>query len=346
VAGLVEAFRRGGTGCAVASFDDYRPGRRTTNEPRGPLEGPLLRIDDEADLERLPEFAEAFAPDLIQLHVDLLWDVAARLRERLCVPLVATLHVCHRRMLQVVDAERESVSLGAQERALAEADLLVAPTRAAADAILADYPSVQNRLRVAGFTVDPAAPAPLAAPRLVTVGRFGAVKGTDRLIALLPHLLQHSALCIDVVGGLPRNPRRDRRWRERILEAAGEHSSRVGLHGWLDPDERDAVLAGARAFLSVSRIESFGLAALEALAHAVPVCGYSEPALCESAPGQLWLTDVAPAAIAARVVELIDDHPRCRTLGDEGRSAIPAWSDVLDAWRTAYSAIGPGTTTP
>ena len=77
-------------------------------------------------------FARAFRPDLIQLHVDLFWPSARELREQLGVPLVATLHVCHRQMLRLLDADKASASLAAQERALEHADRLVVPTRAAA----------------------------------------------------------------------------------------------------------------------------------------------------------------------------------------------------------------------
>ncbi len=337
-AGLVGALERAGMPCAVASFDDYRPARGSGGAPApSPVESALsdgiLRIDGEADLAALPGFARAFAPDRILLHVDLLWDAAEQLRRQLGVPLLATMHVCHRQMLRVVEAERVSASLEAQEKVLAGADRLIAPTRATADTLLADYPEVRPRLHVAGFTVDR---EPVARPdgmRLLHVGRFGAVKGTDRLIELLPHLLAEPSLIVEVVGGLPRNAQRERRWNERLTLAAGDAADRLHLHGWLDPRDRDRVMGRAQALLSVSRIETFGLAALEALARGIPVCGYREPALAETAPGQLWL-DAGPAGeVAGAVLELLKNRGRCLELGRNGRGAIPAWDGLLPAWR-------------
>lgn len=342
VGGLVPALARGGIECAVASFDGYGSSRASGGSSRtepciaDPAEKRLLRIHDPEGLSRLPRFAEDFGPDVIQLHVDLLWDTAAELRERLGAPVVTTLHVCHRQMLRVLGAERRSASLEAQERALAASDRLVAPTRAAADAIVRDYPRTSGRLRVAGFTVDTAPAQRLEEPRLVTLGRFGAAKGTDRLVALLPHLLADPRLTVDVIGGLPRNPQRDRRWRRRIAEAAGEHGERVRMHGWLGPEDRDAVLCEARSLLSVSRVETFGLAALEAMALGIPVCGYREPALVETAPGQAWLADGDPAAVAGEVVDLLGDRARCLALGRSGRRAIRPWSAVVEAWRAVF----------
>ncbi|ANM30938.1 hypothetical protein ABI59_17180 [Acidobacteria bacterium Mor1] len=342
-AGLVAALERGGISCAVASFDDYRPARASGREPEpSPVEQAvsdgILRIDTEADLAALPGFAEAFEPDQILLHVDLLQEAAEHLRRQLGVPLSATMHVCHRQMLRVVKAERTSASLEAQERVIAEADGLIAPTRAAADALLADYPGIGPRLHVAGFTVER---EPVAEPdgmRLVHVGRFGAVKGTDRLIDLLPHLFDEPRLTIDIVGGLPRNLQRERRWKERLTQAAGDAADRLHLHGWLDPAERDRVMSRAQALLSVSRIETFGLAALEALARGIPVCGYREPALVETAPGQRWLEDGPAPDVAAGVLEFLRDRDRCLELGRSGRQAIPGWEEVLPGWRAVFAA--------
>lgn len=338
VGGLVAALERSGIACATASFDDYRPGKHDTAlDPAAPApDGSLLRIDDGDDLRALVPFARSFRPELIVLHVDLLWEVASELRRRLEVPIATVVHVCHRRMLQVVGADRASASLSAQERALATSDRIVAPSRAVADALVEDDPGVEARMHVAGFTVDLKPAASLEARRLIVVGRFGAVKGTDRLIELLPHLLADPELTIDVVGGLPRSPRRERRWRERLIAAAG--SDRLRLHGWLDPPERDARLVEARAFLSVSRIESFGLAALEALAHGVGVCGYREPALVESAPGQLWLDEDDPARVAEAVLARVADRPGCLDAGAQGRAAIRPWTAIARDWRRALGA--------
>jgi glycosyltransferase involved in cell wall biosynthesis len=347
VGALVRELKRASVPCAVVSFDDYldRTGVRSRGAAHTDVvperQANVWRVDDEDDLRAIPAFAAEFAPDLIQLHVDLLWDVAAELRERLAVPLVATLHVCQRRLLRILGAGRASASLAAQERALELADLVVAPTRAAADAVLEDYPRVAARLHVARFTVHPGTPASLTEPRLVTVGRFGAAKGTDRLVALLPHLLEEPELRIDVVGGLPRNPRRDRRWRQRIAESAGAHGDRVHVHGWLDPLRRDRVLANARAWLSTSRIETSGLAALEALAMGVPVCGYHEPALVESAPEQVWFADAEPRRAAREALDLLAERPRCLDLGRSGRAGIRPWAAVVGDWQTAFAALRP-----
>lgn len=332
VAGLVRALAADGIRSAVASYDAH---------PSPPGPGDVLRFTDARDMDTLVEFARAFAPERIQLHVDLLWDVAAELRERLAVPIVATIHVCHRHMLRVLGAERKSASLVAQERALDLADLLVSPTRAAADTILADYPQVGGRLRVARFTVDPAPPASLDARRVVSVGRFGAVKGTDRLIAALPHLLSDPELEIDVVGGLPRSPQRERRWASRFLDAAGEARERVRLHGWLSSRGCAEIVGGGRVLLSASRAETFGLAVLEALARGVPVCGFAEPALVETAPGQAWLPpDADPRDFAAAAVALASDVDRCRDLGRAGRAGVRPWSSVVGEWREAFAASG------
>ena len=332
VGGLVRALDREGIHSAVVSFDDYHPGGvrgRIGVEAPAPIDwqGSVLRIDHDDDLAALDSFVRSFGPDLIQLHIDLGWELATSLRETFGRPIVATLHVNHRQLLDVLGAERESLSLAAQQRVVEGADLLVAPTQAAAQGI------PNERLHVAGFTVDLQPTASLDAKRIVVVSRFAAAKGTDRLVELLPQLLEDPELQIDIVGGLPRSARRERRWQDKLST-----SDRVTLHGWLPPAERDAIVSNARLFLSTSRIESFGLAVLEAVAQGVPVCGYREPALEETAPSQLWLDD----NVAPTILELVNDRDSCLQLGAKGRDAIPSWSSVVAAWRAAYDRVSNG----
>jgi glycosyltransferase involved in cell wall biosynthesis len=66
-----------------------------------------------------------------------------------------------------------------------------------------------------------------------------------------------------LAGGVPENPRAERRWARRL--AGAEHV------GWLARDALADLFARAALVLSPSRLETCGLTLLEALAAGVPV---------------------------------------------------------------------------
>jgi len=99
-------------------------------------------------------------------------------------------------------------------------------------------------------------------PRVVVVARFSREKGIDVLLdAWADPRLAAQAVVLHIVGDGPE--RADLESRARAL------GSRVVFRGWRT--DSLAEIAGARAYVAPSRVETFGIAVLEAMALGVPV---------------------------------------------------------------------------
>src|SRR5690606_23055452 len=124
---------------AVISFDGWRP-RAHASAPgapgtpgaieRAPVparehvghgEIEVLRVSTPAHLDAARAFARGRAPDLLHVHHDMLWPLAAELRAALGVPAVLTVHVLQAEQNRLRGIAERTMSLRAQEQALAEA---------------------------------------------------------------------------------------------------------------------------------------------------------------------------------------------------------------------------------
>lgn len=109
---------------------------------------------------------------------------------------------------------------------------------------------------------------------------------------------------------------------------------RVRFVGWVRGEEKARLLAEARAVAMPSRMETFGIVAVEALAAATPVVAFAIPSLREVVPEGAGFA-VAPfdvEAYAQRLLELCTDADLALAMGSEGRKFAAGYDwDALAA---------------
>jgi glycosyltransferase involved in cell wall biosynthesis len=114
----------------------------------------------------------------------------------------------------------------------------------------------------------------------------------------------------------------------------------VDLTGRLSPEHVLATLAGSDAFVAPARLESFGIAALEARTVGLPVLAYEGTGIAsfvrDEVEGLLAADDEAMIAAIARIAS--DDDLRTRiTAYNRGTDPDQAWPHVLATCEAAYA---------
>ena len=203
-------------------------------------------------------------------------------------------------------------------RALGRAERLITMSHAARRDLGARWPRLAERTRVvhasAPLLLGPTLP-PHGDPgrrdgqpyRLVTIGRFDWVKGYDLLLPALARLAERGVdFTLDVVGHGVLEPR---------LRAEAE---RLGIAARIRWRGRDAdlapLLAASHAFVTTTRAEMFGIAALEAMACGLPVL----------APGVGGLADIVADGTTGRLLAFDPEGTLPERLGEE---LARWWSD-------------------
>jgi glycosyltransferase involved in cell wall biosynthesis len=360
VGGLVRASARAGISPAVISFDDWRPRSRagsapTTSRVTSDADVPVLRVRSSADVDAARAFAASVRPTVLHVHHGMLWEFTATLRATLAVPVVKTIHVVHSELARHRGSSERTLSGAGQDAALAAADRIVVPSHAAAKALLADAPSLRDRVRIVGHGIDDSPEARAAAADgaarargpVSYAGRFADIKGTADFFAAVPHVLERMPDASFVIaGGIPGNTKAEGRWRrqwaERATPAAG---ARVRLAGWLSAPELGRLYAAASVVAVPSHVETFGLVALEGMLHGVPIVAADIPALRElivDGESGLVYRRGDPLALADAIVDLLGDAERARRLGREAAVTVRRerlWEHVLPALRRVYEEV-------
>ena len=342
VAGQVAACRGRGIGALVLSFErgrgDVSP---LVDEEIGGV--PVVRVRTADHLDAALAAAATRGFDVVHVHEPLWWPVLAAHAPG--APLVISVHVDHEHMaaLRGGDGGR---SLEAQRGLLAAADVVVAPSRAAADRLRAGMPARAARLEVVphGIVVPEAPPAGPREPLVACVGRFDERKGTADFVGAAQMLLgDRPGVRAVIAGGLPANPGAERRWRRRWLAAwPPEVAARIELPGWLDSGALAALYRRAAVVAVPSHYETFGLVALEAMAHGAPLVATRAGGLVDlvdDGTTGLLCRPGAVAALAAAIGRLLDGPELAARLG--AAAAVRARRDFAPAalagrWEDVY----------
>jgi glycosyltransferase involved in cell wall biosynthesis len=194
-------------------------------------------------------------------------------------------------------------------RQLREADRIVAISKATAADLGESLGIGLERIRLVYPVV--AAPArierkPRGEPTFLVVGAPDPQKQPEVAIAALARFREaHGPATLRFVG-----PASSARVKELMARAV-----RLGLDGyvhfdgWLPQEQLDAAFAEATALLFTSRIEGFGLPAVEAALRGLPVVAVSTPASRETVAGTAILTGPDPEEIAAAMAVVGEPDP-------------------------------------
>jgi len=229
-----------------------------------------------------------------------------------------------------------------QQRYAERLDAAVAVSHAATTAYEGRLPLafrvIPNGVDVARFGAGRRVPA-LHGGRFTVlfVGRLEPRNGLDLLLEAFARLRARVDARLLVVGG---GPLRDR-YEARVPEALRPHVRFAGVLR----DERPDWYASADVYCAPTRIASFGVTLLEAMAAGRPVLasdidGFRE-VLTHGREGEL-LPSGDPAAWADALERLAADPARARSLGEAGRATARryAWPIVAAEVLALYRSIG------
>jgi glycosyltransferase involved in cell wall biosynthesis len=209
-----------------------------------------------------------------------------------------------------------AVGLTLQQRRLVEhADALVVPSAAARDRLIALGAPGAERARVLGHVVRAFVERPPEGPRAgaLVVSRLAREKAVDVAIAAAAR------------AGLPLTVCGDGPLRDELRALAAASGAEVTFAGRVGDEE----LARARATHAVALVpsrahETFGLAALEAMAAGLPVAATASGALAELEGDVALAPRDDPAALArAAQAKLADPHAQLAALQAARRRAAP-----------------------
>jgi L-malate glycosyltransferase len=172
-------------------------------------------------------------------------------------------------------------------------------------------------------------------PVIVHVSNFRPLKRLDDVVEVFARVRAARPARLRLIGDGPE--------RARVEAAVAARGLGADVEMLGERADLPALLRGADVFLLPSEVESFGLAALEALACGVPVVASAVGGLPEFvAEGEVgFLRPVGDvAALAEAVGRLLDDEPLRRRLGAAGRrlaetryALTPAVDRYLDIYR-------------
>ena len=268
----------------------------------------------------------ALDPDVVHVHASIGSTAAlagAWAGDALGLPSVITFHSVlgrHRHLLKAFDAAfgwtRWARVLSAVSRTVAREISWLAPGRA--------VEVLPNGLDRADWRVEPV-PGPADELRLVSVLRLQPRK---RGLALLRVVAAASArlagirrVRLTVIGDGPERARLEREAARLGL------ADRVDLAGYLPREEIRARFAHADAFVMVSVLESFGIAALEARAAGLPVVARGDTGVGELfAQGREGLLAASDAGVVDHLVRLGTDPRLLARIARHNRTNPPAVS--------------------
>ena len=323
-------------GCAVEVWTHRPPGRAALADEE--IDGVVVRRFAATPSERYP-----LSPSLWQhtircageydvvhahgYHSTAGLGVALR---RLPVPVVVTPHyhgVGHTRAAQAM--HRFYRPFGA--RLLAHAGTVAAVSAAEKALLGKDFPAIAGRTVVVpngvdASRIDGAVPWPDEPPALLVVGRLEPYKRVDRVITAFGRLASVGQLV--VVGDGPD--------RGRLEQLAGAH---VRFFGRVSDDDLARWLRTARAVVSLSAHEAFGLVAAEGVAAGARAVLSDIPAHREVAA---MLGPAAAVIDADDIGAVTTALETALATPNEGPRAVRSWRDVAADYLAIYErAVSP-----
>jgi glycosyltransferase involved in cell wall biosynthesis len=127
-----------------------------------------------------------------------------------------------------------------------------------------------------------------------------------------------------------------------MLKAKARASSQITFTGWLDGDEKNAVLSSASLLVLPSHQENFGLCVMEALAQSVPVLVSPNVNLAKeiAAANAGWIASIEKAALKEKLAEALSNRDELTRRGRAGLQLAQRYSwensarELADLYRT------------
>jgi L-malate glycosyltransferase len=302
---------------------------------------------------KLIEVAEAHRIELIHSHYAIphahaAWMAREVLREAkgMDVSLACTLHGTD---ITLVGRERGFFEL--TRFAISHQDLLTAPSRWLANETAEHFSTpagavhvVPNFIDLKRFVPTPDSPARAClAPKgemvITHASNFRPVKRVEEVVRAFAAIRRRLSAVLVLVGDGPELPKA-----EHLAEEMGVRGD-LRLLG--QQDQIEAVLQASDLFLLPSRAESFGLAALEAMACGCPVLGYRAgglPEVVEDGVTGILCDEGADTCLGSLAVDLLQDRPRFERMRQAARARAErfARSEVVDRYEQLLQACASG----
>jgi glycosyltransferase involved in cell wall biosynthesis len=114
----------------------------------------------------------------------------------------------------------------------------------------------------------------------------------------------------------------------KAMAGSSAQRDRIVFTGWLDGEEKDAVLGGASLLVLPSHQENFGLCVMEALSHSVPVLVSPHVNLAEEIvlANAGWIATVDKDALISRLAEALGDEEERVRRGHAGKQLSQKYS--------------------
>lgn len=195
-------------------------------------------------------------------------------------------------------------------------------------------PAAQITVAVPGTAEAPAAHGTPSGGALLCVGVVAPHKGQDVLIDALRMLEADLQWSCTIAGSLTAHPGYAGAVSERVADAS--LGGRVTMPGPLAAEELDEAYRRADLVVAPSRVESYGMAAVDALGRGIPVVASTAgglPQTVGASGAALLVPPGRPVALGAALRRWITDPQLRSRMKDEAmrrRTALPRWSDTVD----------------
>lgn len=338
---------------------DLQPGARVVHLKAGPYATSKRKLFDyiPAFLRELSRFhlSEETSYDLVHSHYWLSGRVGMNLSKMWAVPHVTTFHTLAKTKMRALAGERELARRGAAERLIIhDVDAMIVSTEEEKHDLVHLYGAQAAKINVvpAGVDLELFQPMDRQAARevlgireeriILYVGRIEPLKGIDillRAVALLEHTEDTRVL---IVGGNPGNDAELDRLNALAVQLNIQHM--VTFTGAVRHTELPKYYGAADTFVLPSHSESFGLAALEAMASARPVIvsrvGGLKTFIDSGKTGYLvpWR---CPEAFAQRLDMVLTNPALKDAMGQAARTKAlnMGWANVADRTLDFYSGL-------
>lgn len=201
-------------------------------------------------------------PDIIHAHIVSIASFSIFLKYEYRLPFVITEHWTKTNVSEIPEWLRH------MSKAYSQADKVLCVSQALADSLMKNFHIkclVINNMVSDQFFLSSKIERKDQSFKFIAVGAFRKNKGFDILVEAFAHGCFHDNVTLDIVG--------DGEERELVERLIQQHnlSNQVKLLGTKTPDEVNMLLCNSDCFVLSSRLETFAIVVIEAMAKGLPV---------------------------------------------------------------------------